>query len=167
MDTIFDGIQRPLQTIATMSGSVFVPRGVDVPSLDQHKSWEYKPNENIKIGDLVTGGDILGSVFENDIFYSHKIMVPPKVYGRVKEIMPKGMYSVSQPVVVLEYEDKVREVNLSHFWPVRQARPVAEKLAGKIPLLTGQRVLDTLFPSVQGGTCAIPGAFGCGKTCIS
>ncbi len=167
MDTIFDGIQRPLQTIAKMSGSVFVPRGVDVPSLDQHKSWEYKPNENIKIGDLVTGGDILGSVFENDIFYSHKIMVPPKVYGRVKEIMPNGMYSVSQPVVVLEYEDKVREVNLSHFWPVRQARPVAEKLAGKIPLLTGQRVLDTLFPSVQGGTCAIPGAFGCGKTCIS
>lgn len=68
LDTIFDGIQRPLQTIATMSGSVFVPRGVDVPSLDQHKSWEYKPNENIKIGDLVTAGDILGSVFENDFF---------------------------------------------------------------------------------------------------
>ena len=167
LNTIFDGIQRPLETIARMSGSCFVPRGVDVPCLDQHKQWEYKPNESLRIGDLVTGGDVLGFVNENDIFYEHRIMVPPKVYGRVKEIMPAGMYSVSQPVVVLEYEDKVREVNMSHFWPVRQGRPVAEKLAGKTPLLTGQRVLDTLFPTVQGGTCAIPGAFGCGKTCIS
>lgn len=94
-------------------------------------------------------------------------MVPPKVYGRIKEIFPKGQYTVSQPVVVVEFEEKQKEINMSHFWPVRQARPVAEKLAGKTPLLTGQRVLDTLFPTVQGGTCAIPGAFGCGKTCIS
>jgi V-type H+-transporting ATPase subunit A len=70
-------------------------------------------------------------------------------------------------VIVVEFENKKKEINMSHFWPVRQARPVAEKLQGKIPLLTGQRVLDALFPSVQGGTCAIPGAFGCGKTCIS
>ena len=167
MNTIFDGIQRPLQTIATMSGSVFVPRGVDVPCLDQHKEWEYKPNHVLKVGDKVSGGDVLGYVNENDIFYEHRIMVPPKVSGIVKEIMPAGMYSVSQPVVVLECEGKDKEVNMSHFWPVRQGRPVAEKLAGKTPLLTGQRVLDTLFPTVQGGTCAIPGAFGCGKTCIS
>jgi V-type H+-transporting ATPase subunit A len=100
------------------------------------------------VGDLVSGGDVLGYVYENDIFYEHRIMVPPKVYGRIKEIMPKGQYSVSQPVVVLEYEDKVKEVNMSHFWPVRQGRPVGEKLAGKTPLLTGQRVLDTLFPTV-------------------
>ncbi len=125
-----------------------MPRGVDVPCLDQHKQWEYTPNANLKIGDRVSGGDLLGVVYENDIFYQHKIMVPPKMFGRVKEIMPAGMYSVSQPVVVLEWEDKDREVNMSHFWPVRQGRPVAEKLAGTTPLLTGQRVLDTLFPTV-------------------
>ena len=167
MNTIFDGIQRPLETIATLSKSVFVPRGVDVPCLDQHREWEYTPNDKYKVGDLVVGGDVLGYVFENDIFSEHRIMVPPKMRGHIKEIMPRGMYSVNQPVVVLEYEDKQKEVNMSHFWPVRQGRPVAEKLAGKTPLLTGQRVLDTLFPTVQGGTCAIPGAFGCGKTCIS
>ena len=148
MNTIFDGIQRPLETIARLSKSVFVPRGVDVPSLDQHKLWEYTPNSTLKVGDLVTGGDVLGYVFENDLFAEHRIMVPPKMYGRIKEIMPKAAYSVSQPVVVVEFENKEKEINMSHFWPVRQARPCAEKLAGKIPLLTGQRVLDTLFPTV-------------------
>jgi len=144
-----------------------VPRGVDVPSLDQHKEWEFRPNPKYKVGDVVTGGDVIGFTFENDLFNEHRIMIPPKVYGRIKEIMPKANYTVNQNVVVLEFEDKERPINMSHFWPVRQARPVAEKLAGKTPLLTGQRVLDTLFPTVQGGTCAIPGAFGCGKTCIS
>ena len=148
LNTIFDGIQRPLETIARLSKSVFVPRGVDVPSLDQHKLWEYTPNSTLKVGDLVTGGDVLGYVFENDLFAEHRIMVPPKMYGRIKEIMPKAAYSVSQPVVVVEFENKEKEINMSHFWPVRQARPCAEKLAGKIPLLTGQRVLDTLFPTV-------------------
>jgi V-type H+-transporting ATPase subunit A len=146
---------------------VFVPRGVDVPSLDQYKAWDWTPSGSIKIGDLVSGGDVLGTTFENDLFNEHRIMVPPKVYGRVVEIMPKGQYTVSQPVCVVEFEDKRKEICMSQFWPVRQARPVAEKLAGDTPLLTGQRVLDALFPSVQGGTCAIPGAFGCGKTCIS
>ncbi len=94
-------------------------------------------------------------------------MIPPKMYGRVKEIMPNANYNVSQTVAVIDFEGKEKEIKMSHFWPVRGARPCAEKLAGKIPLLTGQRVLDSLFPSVQGGTCAIPGAFGCGKTCIS
>jgi V-type H+-transporting ATPase subunit A len=138
-----------------------------VPCLDQHKTWEFTPNTQYKVGDIISQGDVIGYVFENDLFSEHRIMVPPKIQGRVKEVMPKGGYSVNQPVIVLEYEGKEKEVNMSHFWPVRQARPVAEKLAGKIPLLTGQRVLDTLFPTVQGGTCAIPGAFGCGKTCIS
>jgi len=167
LNTIFDGIQRPLKTIADMSKSVFVPRGVDVPCLDQHKAWDWTPGDVFKAGDNVTAGDVLGFVFENDLFAEHRIMVPPKIYGRIKEVMPRGQYSVNQPVVVVEFEGKEKEINMSHFWPVRQARPTAEKLAGKIPLLTGQRVLDTLFPTVQGGTCAIPGAFGCGKTCIS
>jgi len=166
MGTIFDGIQRPLKTIAELSGSVFVPRGVDVPSLDQDKEWEFKPR-NLKVGDLITGGDYIGSVFENELVNDHKILLPPNAHGRIKEIMPEGNYNVSQPVIVVEYEDGEKEYGMSHFWPVRKARPVAQKLPGKEPLLTGQRVLDSLFPSVLGGTCAIPGAFGCGKTCIS
>jgi len=166
METIFDGIQRPLKTIATVSKSVFVPRGVDVASLDQVKEWEFTP-KNLKVGQLIVGGDMLGTVFENDLFSEHGIMVSPKVSGRVVEIMPKGMYNVSQPIAVLENNKGRFNVNMSHFWPVRNPRPVAEKLPGNNPLLTGQRVLDALFPTVQGGTCAIPGAFGCGKTCIS
>ena len=94
-------------------------------------------------------------------------MLPPKAMGRVVEIMPKGQYTVGSTVAVVEFEDKKQEITMSHRWPVRQSRPTAEKLAGKVPLMTGQRVLDALFPSVQGGTCAIPGAFGCGKTVIS
>ena len=166
METIFDGIQRPLKTIATVSKSVFVPRGVDVASLDQVKEWEFTP-KNLKVGQLIVGGDMLGTVFENDLFSEHGIMVSPNVSGRVVEIMPKGMYNVSQPIAVLENNKGRFNVNMSHFWPVRNPRPVAEKLPGNNPLLTGQRVLDALFPTVQGGTCAIPGAFGCGKTCIS
>ena len=95
LKTIFDGIQRPLETIAINSQSVFVPRGVDIPSLDQHKEWEFTPNSKFKVGDVVTGGDVVGFVFENDLFAEHRIMLPPKIYGRVKEIMPKGMYTVS------------------------------------------------------------------------
>jgi len=106
-------------------------------------------------------------VYENELFNKHRIMVPPKGRGRVKEVMEAGSYTCREPVVVVEYEDQEQEFSMSHFWPVRQARPVADKLPGKEPLLTGQRVLDALFPSVLGGTCAIPGAFGCGKTCIS
>ena len=90
LKTIFDGIQRPLETIAINSGSVFVPRGVDVPSLDQHKNWDFTPTKGFKIGDIVTGGDVIGSTWENDLFHEHRIMIPPKMYGRVVEIMPKG-----------------------------------------------------------------------------
>jgi len=168
MSTIFDGIQRPLKTIADRSKSVFVPRGVDVHSLDQDKLWDFKPKDGLQVGQLVVGGDIIGSTFENDLFSDHSIMTSPKVSGRIVEVMPAGQYTVSQPVVVLETPaGKKIDVSMSHYWPVRNPRPVAEKLPGTNPLLTGQRVLDALFPTVQGGTCAIPGAFGCGKTCIS
>jgi len=167
LKTIFDGIQRPLEKIATESNSVFVPRGVDVPSLDQDKEWEFTPAAGKKPGDLVSAGDVIGTTYENDLFNEHRIMMPPKTYGRLVEVMPKGNYTVGQTIATIDFEGKTKEISMSHRWPVRQARPVAEKLAGKVPLLTGQRVLDSLFPSVQGGTCAIPGAFGCGKTCIS
>jgi len=107
-------------------------------------------------------------VFENELFSEHKIMAPPKAQGRLVELMPQGDYTVSQTVAVIENANgKQQELKMSHFWPVRSPRPCAEKLAPSTPLTTGQRVLDALFPTVQGGTCAIPGAFGCGKTCIS
>jgi len=167
LETIFDGIQRPLKTIATLSKSVYVPRGVDVPSLDQDKMWHFNPNNNMRVGDLITGGDIVGATYENDLFNEHKIMVSPKLNGRLKEVMDAGEYTLADTVAVLDKDGVDVPITMSHFWPVRNPRPSAEKLAGCTPLLTGQRVLDSLFPTVQGGTCAIPGAFGCGKTCIS
>lgn len=167
LETIFDGIQRPLKTIAERSQSVFVPRGVDVPCLDQDKMWDFTPSQ-LKIGDLIAGGDILGTVYENDLIDKHSILVPPKISGRIVETFDASSYNVQQPVCVIEtMAGKQVELSMSHYWPVRNPRPSTEKLPGCTPLLTGQRVLDALFPSVQGGTAAIPGAFGCGKTCIS
>lgn len=116
---------------------------------------------------MLTGGDIIGNVFENNLLNEHRILLPPKAKGRVVSVAPAGNYSIRETLVELEYDGKVHKYGMSHFWPVRQVRPVYEKLAGEVPLLTGQRVLDSMFPSVLGGTCAIPGAFGCGKTCIS
>ena len=163
---IFDGIQRPLKTISVVSNSVYVPRGVDVPCLDPDKEWLFTP-ERLKVGQLLSGGDIIGEVRENDLFCSHKIMLPPNAKGRLVEIQPQGDYNVNTPVIEIDDNGTIKKYPMSHYWPVRQARPCAEKKPGTEPLLTGQRVLDALFPSVLGGTCAIPGAFGCGKTCIS
>ena len=165
-EQIFDGIQRPLAVIANKTGSVYVPRGIDVPSLNPDKEWQFTPAK-LKKGQLLSGGDIIGYVKENDLFYEHKIMLPPKAKGRVEEIQPEGGYNVNTPIIEIDVNGKIKKYSMSHFWPVRQARPVAEKHPGREPLLTGQRVLDALFPPVLGGTCAIPGAFGCGKTCIS
>jgi V-type H+-transporting ATPase subunit A len=167
MATIYDGIQRPLERIAKHSNySAFVPRGVDVPALDESKLWEFKPAD-IRLGSLISGGDIFGSCYENELFENHKIMLPPRAQGRVTWIAPEGHYSVNEKVLEVEFNNSTYEYKMSHEWPVRIARPYVEKLPGEIPLLTGQRVLDALFPSCLGGTCAIPGAFGCGKTCIS
>ena len=158
-EQIFDGIQRPLSVIADITKSVYVPRGIDVPSLNPEKEWLFTPVK-LKQGQLLTGGDVIGYVKENDLFYEHKIMLPPKAKGRVNEIQPEGNYNVNTPIIEIDTDGKMRKYCMSHFWPVRQARPCAEKMPGTEPLLTGQRVLDALFPSVLGGTCAIPGAFG-------
>ena len=166
LSQIFDGIQRPLKVISELSGSVYVPRGVDVPSLDMKKEWSFNPSK-LKAGSLITGGDVIGIVHENDLFSEHRILLPPKAKGRVLEIQPAGDYTVDTPIIEIDDNGTVKKYSMSHFWPVREARPVCEKMPGTEPLLTGQRVLDALFPSVLGGTCAIPGAFGCGKTCIS
>lgn len=177
MSSIYDGIQRPLNEIESQCGSNFIPRGVDVPALNPDKKWRFKPL-NFTEGEPIEGGSIFGEVYENQIFTSHKIMVPPnlfrgggtvtKVYGTGGDGMGED-FTVNDPVLeVLDEETGKKTVlTMSHFWPVRLARPVAAKLAGSHALITGQRVIDVLFPSVLGGTCAVPGAFGCGKTVIS
>jgi V-type H+-transporting ATPase subunit A len=173
MDTIFDGIQRPLSDIARESNDCFIPRGVDIASLDQNKQWQYTPG-NFREGDLISGGDILGTVFENEIISQHKIMCPPHVYGEVVKIYGGGtdgkdLFHVNEPVMEVynEAQDRTHTLNLSHFWPVRRPRPSVEKMPGNTALTTGLRCIDSIFPSVLGGTCAVPGAFGCGKTVIS
>ena len=149
LETIFDGIQRPLKTIAEISGSVFVPRGVDLPALNQDALYNFVPNLNMRPGSLVAGGDKIGHVFENDLFHEHIIMAPPKCNGTIIEVQPEGQYNVSQCVATIELANgKRQEIRMSHFWPVRTPRPVAEKLAPVNPLTTGQRVLDALFPTV-------------------
>ena len=165
MGQIFDGIQRPLETIIRHHQSVFIPKGIILPALDTHKLWEFNPS--VKIGDRVTAGDILGVVPENSLLNDHCIMLPPASFGVVTHVAPQGMYNIQEEVLEIEYEGKKTSVSMMQRWPVRTPRPVAKKLTGSNLLLTGQRVLDSLFPTVQGGTCAIPGAFGCGKTVIS
>merc|ERR1712063_244398 len=165
MDNIFDGIQRPLESIEALSKSIFIPRGITTVALDREKKWEFTPAE-INVSDVVSGGDIIGFVKENNLI-KHRLMVPPKANGVVVKIAPAGTYKAEDVVYTLEYEDKEKDFGMIHSWPIRVPRPTTEKLAGDTPLLTGQRVLDALFPCVQGGTTAIPGAFGCGKTVIS
>ncbi|EAK90651.1 vacuolar ATP synthase subunit A, partial [Cryptosporidium parvum Iowa II] len=167
LDNIFDGIQRPLRFISESTKDMFIPRGVDVKCLDHDKLWEFTPNANLRVGDIITGGDIFGSVYENSLFKSHRIMLPPNVQGRVVRLPTAGNYTIDEDLIEIEYDGVVKSYSMCHSWPVRVPRPCLEKLQGNTPLLTGQRILDALFPSVQGGTCAIPGAFGCGKTCIS
>jgi V-type H+-transporting ATPase subunit A len=168
MDNIFDGIQRPLSVIARETKSVFVPRGINVNSLDHAKKWLFEPFDTLRTDDPISGGTIFGHVKENKLI-DHKIMVPPNVSGRVQRIAKKGMYTLEDTVLVVQdpITQATKDIKMAHFWPVRRPRPSQEKLPASEPLLTGQRVLDSLFPSVLGGTCAIPGAFGCGKTCIS
>ncbi|KAG6763300.1 hypothetical protein POTOM_030714 [Populus tomentosa] len=165
LGNIFDGIQRPLKTIARISGDVYIPRGVSVPALDKDTLWEFQPKK-IGEGDLVTGGDLYATVYENTLM-QHHVALPPDAMGKVTYIAPPGQYSLKDTVLELEFQGVVKQFTMLQTWPVRTPRPVASKLAADTPLLTGQRVLDALFPSVLGGTCAIPGAFGCGKTVIS
>eukprot|EP00736_Rhodelphis_marinus_P004488 Rmarinus@m.12918 len=167
MGTIFDGIQRPLEVISDITQSTYIPRGVNIPSLDRKKRWEFHPSKDVKVGDLISGGSIFGSVFENTIINQHRCMLNPGAMGRVTWLAPAGDYSLTDDVIEIEFEGEKKRFTMSQMWPVRQPRPVAEKLRACTPLITGQRVLDSLFPTVQGGTCAIPGAFGCGKTVIS
>jgi len=164
-ENIFDGIQRPLKGIHEISKSIYLPRGINTPALDKKISWDFEP-QNFKVGDHITGGDIYGKVAENSLI-THYIMLPPKACGTITYIAPKGSYTLEDVVLETEFEGEKSKFTMMQLWPVRTPRPCAEKLPADYPLLTGQRVLDALFPCVQGGTTAIPGAFGCGKTVIS
>ncbi|KAJ5716593.1 Vacuolar ATP synthase catalytic subunit A [Penicillium malachiteum] len=166
METIYDGIQRPLQAISDKSGSIYIPRGIAVNALDREKKWEYKPT-SFKVGDHITGGDVWGTVFENSLVNDHKILLPPRARGTITRIAPAGSYTVEEKLLEVEFEGKKTEFGMMQTWPVRVPRPVSDKLSADAPFIVGQRVLDALFPSVQGGTVCIPGAFGCGKTVIS
>ena len=168
MGNIFDGIQRPLKKIAEVAGDCFIPRGINVPSVNRSIAWEFNlPTVNqFKVGDHISGGDIFGIVPENNLI-EHRIMLPPNARGKITYIAPAGEYTLDDKVIEVEFAGERKSYTMLQKWPVRAPRPVAEKLPANTPLLTGQRVLDVMFPSVLGGTCAIPGAFGCGKTVIS
>jgi len=174
MDTIFDGIQRPLSVIAKNQeeagfNPIYIPRGVDVKALDRTRKYKYTLNPKWKLGDVISPGDVLGTVYENMMITHHMIMCPPLIAGTIQKFEPSGDYNIEKVLFVVNLSNGRGNVNLTmyHEWPVRSARPCADKIPGKVALLTGQRVLDGIFPAVQGGTCAIPGAFGCGKTVIS
>ncbi|WPB06163.1 H(+)-transporting V1 sector ATPase subunit A [Cercospora beticola] len=167
METIYDGIQRPLKAISDKSNSIYIPRGIDVPALDRTRKWEFTPNDKFKVGDHITGGDVFGSVKENTLLSDHKIMLPPRARGKITKYPKKGEYTVDEKILEVEFEGQKFEYSMMHPWPVRVPRPSNDKLSSGDPLIVGQRVLDALFPSVQGGTVCIPGAFGCGKTVIS
>ncbi len=159
--SIYDGIQRPLEVIKKKSGQR-LQRGVEVPSLDREAKWAFVPTA--KAGDAVEGGDIIGAVQETDVV-SHKIMVPPGVTGTLKEIK-EGEFSVEETVATVATDAGEVPVSLMQRWPVRRGRPYKQKLSPDVPLLTGQRVIDAMFPIAKGGTAAVPGPFGSGKTVV-
>lgn len=166
MENIYDGIQRPLRDIREASNSIYIPRGIAATALDRKRNWDFTPHK-LRVGDHISGGDIYGSIFENSLVSDHKLLLPPRARGTITHIAEKGSYTLEDDVIEIDFEGKKSKYSMMHLWPVRAPRPVTEKLAADMPLLTGQRVLDSLFPCVQGGTTAIPGAFGCGKTVIS
>ena len=159
--SIYDGIQRPLDAIMKFCGNN-LKRGIHVDSLDREKKWNFVPTA--EIGEEVSGGDVLGTVQETEVV-EQKIMVPPDVKGKVKELK-SGEFTVTETIAVIETEKGDREIQLMQRWPVRKSRPYTEKLRPDKPLITGQRVVDAFFPIAKGGTAAVPGPFGSGKTVI-
>ncbi len=159
LTSIYDGIQRPLDVLRNKSGD-FISRGIFIPALDQQKKWEFIPTK--KNGESVSQGEIIGEVQETPLI-KHKIMIPYGIQGQLSEIK-EGKYTVNENVAKVKTYGSVVDIGLSNWWTVRIPRPVSSKLPPESPLLTGQRVLDTFFPVAKGGTAAIPGPFGSGKT---
>ncbi|MDO4266468.1 MAG: V-type ATP synthase subunit A [Eubacteriales bacterium] len=161
LNNIFDGIERPLSSIREKDGA-YISRGVSVDSLDLKKRWS--AHITVKTGDYVEGGSIIAEVPETRAIL-HKVMVPPGLCGEVVKTAPDGEYTIEEPLVTVRLSDGTeRELSMCQRWPIRVPRPVAKRYAPSRPLVTGQRILDTLFPIAKGGTAAIPGGFGTGKT---
>ena len=162
LTNIYDGIQRPLEAMRAICGSN-IPRGVDVPSLDREKLWDFTPS--VAFGDIVKAGDVYGTVMETEVL-QHKILVPPKKKGTIVEIR-SGKFRVTDRIGRIKLEDgTIEEITLMQKWPVRVARPYAKKLPPVEPMISGQRVIDALFPIAKGGTACVPGPFGSGKTVV-
>ncbi len=161
IEGIFDGIQRPLQKVYENYGER-ISRGISVNNIDHEKKWDFKPTVNV--GDRVVAGDVIGEVQETSIV-NHKIMIPYGISGKVKEIKA-GEFNVVETVAVIQTEGGDREVSMLQKWPVRRGRPYTTKKNPAMPMVTGQRVIDTLFPIAKGGVAAVPGPFGSGKTVV-
>ena len=140
-----DGIQRPLKSISELSESIYIPRGINTDALSRTAQWDFTPTD-YKVGDHITGGDIYGHVYENSLLNKHAIMLGPRARGTITYIAEKGTYTVDDVVLETEFEGKKTEHKMAQLWPVRAPRPIKEKLTADFPLLTGQRVLDSLFP---------------------
>jgi V/A-type H+-transporting ATPase subunit A len=160
INQFFDGTQKPLQVLQEKEGA-FIRRGITVPPLDRSKKWEFTPL--LKKGDKITGGDVLGEVPET-VLVKHRILVPPNVSGTIRSIAPPGSYTLEDGIAEVETGPATMKLYLMHSWPVRIPRPTREKVPSDSPLVTGQRIIDFFFPIAKGGTAAIPGDFGTGKT---
>ncbi|RLF28276.1 MAG: ATP synthase subunit A [Thermoplasmata archaeon] len=160
LTSIYDGIQRPLPQIKQATGD-FITRGVEIPSLEREKKWRFKPS--VKKGDRVVAGDVVGEVKETSLIV-HKIMVPPGVEGVVEDVVDEGDYTVLDKVATVKTTEGKMDIQMIQRWPVRKGRPYIKRLDPTVPLISGQRVIDTFFPIAKGGTAAIPGGFGTGKT---
>jgi len=164
LGTIYDGIQRPLEVIRDTSDSQYIQKGIHLPALGREKKWDFEPV--LEVGAEVRGGEIVGKVQETGLI-EHRVLIPPDVSGEVVWVAQSGSYTVDETVCRVKdaFENEI-EVKLHQRWPVRKARPVKGRLPLKLPLITGQRVIDTLFPVAKGGTVVVPGGFGTGKTMI-
>ncbi len=161
--TIYDGIQRPLEVIRDKTGSIFIRRGITAEALDRKRKWNFIPK--VKKGDKVEEGDVLGIVQETSLV-EHRILVPPNISGEVVEIVNEGKYTVEDIIATIKTKEGNVELKMYQKWPVRVPRPFKEKLDPTEPLITGQRVIDCLFPVAKGGTASVPGPFGAGKTVL-
>eukprot|EP01084_Bolivina_argentea_P105432 188791_1 len=161
LGNVFDGMQRPLNDV-TIDSHTFMS------ALDRNKLWDYQINDTLSIGDKIYGGHVIGTVYENKYVPNHKILVPAKICGQIISITECGKYDIDEPLMIIKHYKTGKNITLTmtHFWPVRFPRPCNEKKIPTVPLLTGQRVLDCLFPMVMGGSCAVVGAHGTGKTVL-
>jgi V/A-type H+-transporting ATPase subunit A len=160
LGNIYDGIQRPLEWLQEQTGA-FIQRGTKTDALPKDKLWPFNPTS--EVGKKVIGGDILGTVKETELI-EHRILVPPTVQGKIVEISKKGDYTVEDTIAIVDSNGSRIELKMSQKWPVRKPRPYKQRLLPVVPLITGQRIVDTFFPMAKGGTAAIPGGFGTGKT---